>query len=431
MNDVDLNPGAPPAAARPALAQSPWRTALVRRGLAMGAILAALVLFAWLITPRVGSAGPAHHAPNSAVPIGAAAAHEGDMPVVLQGLGTVTSLATVTVQSYITGYITSIAYKEGQIVPRGASLIQIDPRPYQVALEQAQGDLERDQAYLANAKVDLVRYQTLYKQDSISQQELATQASLVNQYEGTVKYDQGLIDSAKLDLIYCHIVSPIDGLVGLQMVNVGNYVTPSEPNGLVVVTQLNPITVVFTLAEDQIPPVLEQLQAGRTLTVKAYDRARSRELATGTLEATNSEIDTTTGTLQLKAIFANTDRKLFPNQFVNVDLLLDTVHGATLIPQAAVQRGAPGTYVYVVGADKTVHVRKVELGPGDATNIAITHGLAPGETVVVDGTDRLKDGAHVMLRQPATSVAHAASPPTGSPTANPSRASGKHGAGPA
>jgi membrane fusion protein, multidrug efflux system len=331
----------------------------------------------------------------------AATAQAGDMPITLIGLGAVTPLATVTVQSQISGQIMHIAFKEGQSVKTGDPLILIDPRPYQVALEQAQGALVRDKALLDNARIDLNRYQTLWSQDSIAEQQLATQKSLVVQDEGNVRTDQGQIDAAKLNLVYCHIVSPISGIVGLQQVNVGNYVTPAEPNGLVVITQLKPITVQFTLPEDQIPPLLKQLHAGRTLTASAWDRDNTQQLATGTLQSVDSQIDPTTGTIKLKAIFPNTDGSLFPQQFVNVVLLLDTLHGATLIPQAAIQRGAPGTYVYLVNADQTVSVQKVTLGPGDPTNIAITQGLKPGATVVVDGADKLKDGAKVLLRQPA------------------------------
>jgi len=307
-----------------------------------------------------------------------------------------------------------IAFKEGQLVKENDPLILIDPRPYQVALEQAEGALARDKALLANAKVDLDRYQTLFAQDSIAEQQLATQKSLVAQDQGNVLTDQGQIDAAKLNLTYCHIVSPISGRAGLQQINVGNYVTPAEPNGLVVVTQLQPITVVFTLPEDDIPPLLKRLKSGVTLPVTAYDRTNTQALATGTLQSIDSQIDNTTGTLKLKAIFPNTDQSLFPQQFVNVVLLLDTLHGATLIPQAGVQRGAPGTYVYVVNAaDSTVSVRKVTLGPGDPTNITITQGLSPGESVVVDGADKLKDGAKILLRTPGGAGAPGGAGPAG------------------
>ena len=365
------------------------------------ALLLAFALLAWLLTPSKS----AHTAPTGRfagagpMPVVTAQARTGDMPITLIGLGTVTPLATVTVQSQIAGQIMKIAFKEGQTVRQGDPLIQIDPRPYQVALEQAEGALARDKALLANARVDLERYQTLFAQDSIAEQQLATQKSLVAQDEGNVTTDQGQIDAARLNLTYCHIVSPITGRVGLQQVNVGNYVTPAEPNGLVVVTQLKPITVVFTLPEDDIPPLLKQMRAGATLPVTAWDRTNTAQLATGALQSIDSQIDTTTGTIRLKAIFPNADESLFPQQFVNVVLLLDTVKGAILIPQAAVQRGAPGTYVYVVNPDQTVSVRKVTLGAGDAVNIAITQGLAAGESVVVDGADKLKDGAKVLLRQ--------------------------------
>lgn len=397
MNDENRFPG-------PVLSDSNTRPAwrellLTRRVLVIVAVLVGLVLLAWLLTPKASQAPAGRFSGGGPMPVVTATARSGDMPITLIGLGTVTPIATVTVQSQIAGQIMHIAFKEGQTVKAGDALIQIDPRPYQVALEQAQGSLVRDKALLANAHVDLGRYQTLFSQDSIAEQQLATQRSLVVQDEGTVKTDQAQIDAQKLNLTYCRIVSPIAGRVGLQQVNLGNYVTPNEPNGLVVVTQLKPITVVFTLPEDQIPPLLKQLHAGATLPVSAYDRPGTTQLATGSLQSIDSQIDTTTGTLKLKAIFPNTDESLFPQQFVNVVLLLDTLHGATLVPQAAIQRGAPGTYVYSVNADQTVSVTKVTLGAGDATNIAITQGLKPGATVVVDGADKLKDGAKVLLRQ--------------------------------
>ncbi|HEV8017087.1 MAG TPA: MdtA/MuxA family multidrug efflux RND transporter periplasmic adaptor subunit [Steroidobacteraceae bacterium] len=378
-----------------------WQRLLAtRRVLIVVAVLLAFALLAWLLTPRAGNAPPAgRFAASGPMPIVAASARTGDMPVTLIGLGAVTPLATVTVQSQISGQIMRIAFKEGATVKQGDPLLLIDPRPYQVALENAEGSLLRDKALLANARVDLNRYQTLWSQDSIAEQQLTTQKSLVVQYEGNVKTDQAQIDAAKLNLVYCHISSPIAGRAGLQQVNVGNYVTPGEPNGLVVITQMQPITVVFTLPEDQVPPLLKRVHAGATLPVTAYDRTDTHQLATGTLQSIDSEIDPTTGTIKLKAIFPNTDESLFPQQFVNVALLLDTLRGVTLIPQAGIQRGAPGTYVYVVNADQTVSVRTVTLGPGDPTNVSITQGLKPGEQVVVDGADKLKDGAKVLVRQ--------------------------------
>jgi membrane fusion protein, multidrug efflux system len=407
MNDINRYPTQDDAVdsdTRPA-----WRRSLTgRRVLVIVAVLLLLVLLAWLLTPKGGSKPPGgRFALGGPMPVVAASVQSGNMPITLSGLGAVTPLATVTVQSQISGQIQKILFKEGQQVKVGDPLFLIDPRPYQVALEQAEGALARDKALLDNAHIDLNRYQTLWSQDSIAEQQLATQKSLVAQDEGNVKTDQGQIDAAKLNLVYCHITSPIGGRVGLQQVNVGNYVTPSEPNGLVVITQMQPITVVFTVAEDSIPQLMKQVHAGQTLTATAWDRTVTTQLATGTLQSVDSQIDPTTGTIKLKAIFPNTDETLFPQQFVNVVLLLDTMRGATLVPQAAIQRGAPGTYVYVINADSTVNVRKVTLGPGDANNIAVTQGLKVGERVVVDGADKLKDGAKVMLPQPKAPAAGA------------------------
>lgn len=398
MNDENryLHPGATIEQDSP----DAQRRLRMRRILVILAVLLVLALLAWWLTHRANTAAAGRFANSGPMPVVASAAHTGDMPITLIGLGAVTPLATVTVQSQISGQIMHIAFKEGQTVKAGDSLIQIDPRPYQVALEQAQGALVRDKALLDNAKVDLQRYQTLWSQDSIAEQQLATQKALVVQDEGNVKTDQAQIDAQKLNLVYCHITSPISGRVGLQQVNVGNYVTPAEPNGLVVITQMKPITAVFTLPEDNIPQLLEQVHAGKTLPVTAWDRNNTRQLSSGTLQSIDSQIDPTTGTIRLKALFANADETLFPQQFVNVVLLLDTLHGATLISQAAVQRGAPGTFVYVVDpATQTVSVRKVTLGPGDPTNVSIKDGLKPGELVVIDGADKLKEGAKVQLRQ--------------------------------
>jgi membrane fusion protein, multidrug efflux system len=401
MNDINRYPPQGDATDRDATAA--WRGLFAgRRVLVILAALLLLVLLAWLLTPKGGTKGPAdgRFVTGGPMPVVAASARSGEMPITLVGLGAVTPLATVTVQSQISGQIQKILFKEGQMVKVGDPLFLIDPRPYQVALEQAQGALARDRALLANARTDLNRYQTLWSQDSIAEQQLATQKSLVAQDEGNVRTDQGQIDAAKLNLVYCHITSPIPGRVGLQQVNVGNYITPAEPNGLVVVTQLKPITVMFTLPEDQIPALMKQLQAGKTLTATAWDRTNTTQLATGTLQSIDSQIDPTTGTIKLKAVFPNADESLFPQQFVNIVLLLDTLKGATLIPQAGVQRGAPGTYAYVVNADDTVSVRKITLGPGNANDVVVTQGLRPGERLVVDGADKIKDGAKVLLRQP-------------------------------
>jgi multidrug efflux system membrane fusion protein len=428
MNDADRHP-APPAAAslpgaQPDSTLAPLLHLLHGRARLLGilAVVAALALAAWLLTPRADD-GTARRGRTGGgpMPVGAAAVEKGDMPIEFAGLGTVTPLATVTVQSQISGQIVAIKFKEGQMVKRGDPLVEIDPRPYQVALAQAQGALARDEALLNNARLDLKRYQTLFEQDSIAEQQLTTQRAAVLQDEGTVKTDRAAIDAAKLNLTYCHISSPVDGLAGLQQVNLGNYVTPSTPSGLLVVTQLQPITVVFPLPEDQVQTVLTPLHQGHALPAKAYDRNRQRLLATGTMSTVDSQIDSTTGTLKLKAQFPNTDLGLFPNQFVNVDLLLDTVHGAILVPQAAILRGAPGTYVYVVAADSKVHVRPVSLGPGDAVHASVTRGLTPGEIVVVDGADRLKEGAPVLVRRATPGEAPADGAP-GKPPADADRA---------
>jgi multidrug efflux system membrane fusion protein len=409
MNDVHSNPPPvfPEQYSDPQAATG-WRRLLTRRWLAVLAAILALALLAWFIRPGPPkAAGGRFGAAGAPMPVATAAARTGSMPIIVNGLGTVTPITTVTVQSQISGQIVQIAFKEGQSVKKGDLLILIDPRPYQVALEQAEGALARDKALLANARIDLDRYTTLFAQDSIAEQQLATQESLVAQDEGTVKTDQAAIDAAKLNLIYCHITSPVDGRAGLQQVTLGNYVTPAEPNGLVVVTQMMPITVVFALPEDSIPPILGQMHAGKVLQVTAYDRAHTTQLAVGALQSVDSQIDTTTGTVKLKATFSNPDEKLFPNQFVNVDLLVSTLQNAVLIPQSAVQRGAPGTYVYLVNSDQTVSVRKITLGPGDATNIAVQQGLAVGDIVVIDGADRLKDGAKIIVRQGAGAAAAA------------------------
>jgi membrane fusion protein, multidrug efflux system len=415
MNDENryLHPGVVvEPEARPAT-QPTWLTPRLKRVLIVVAACAALALLAWLLTPKGTHAPSGRFASSGPMPVVTAAARTGSMPITLIGLGAVTPLATVTVQSQISGQIMEIKFKEGQHVKEGDPLIQIDPRPYQVALEQAQGALVRDQALLDNSRIDLKRYETLWSQDSIAEQQLATQKSLVVQYEGNVKTDKAQIDAAKLNLVYCHITSPIAGKIGLQQVNVGNYVTPAEPNGLVVITQLQPITVVFTLPEDNIPELLTQLRANKTLPVTAWDRSSTHQLASGTLQSVDSQIDPTTGTIRLKASFPNTDEVLFPQQFVNIVLLLNTLESATLVPEAAIQRGAPGTFVYVVNADQTVSVRPVTLGPGDPTDVSIKQGLKPGDQVVIDGADKLRDGAKVQLRHP-TGTAVAGHPASGS-----------------
>jgi multidrug efflux system membrane fusion protein len=331
--------------------------------------------------------------------VGAATIATGDIRVILSQLGTVTPLATVTVKTQINGQLSQIAFTEGQLVKQGDFLVQIDPRPYQVALEQAEGTLAHDQALLKNAQLDLARYKKLVAQDSLASQTLDTQASLVRQYEGTIKTDQGAVDSAKLNLVYCHIVSPVTGRVGLRQVDQGNYVQTSDANGLVVVTQLQPISVIFTLPEDALPQVIAAMRAGQ-LAVTAFDRANTKQLATGVLQTLDNQVDTTTGTVKARALFPNDDESLFPNQFVNANLLVQTLHDVVRVQSAAIQRGAPGTFVYVIGADNKVSVRPIKLGPTDGDLSQVTDGLKAGERVVIDGADRLKDGQSVVVPTP-------------------------------
>ena len=329
--------------------------------------------------------------------VGVATAAKGDIPITLTSLGTVTSLATVTVKSQISGYLTEIEFREGQTVKEGDLLAQVDPRPYQAELNQYEGQLERDQALLDNARLDLQRYQRLIKQDSTSGQTVDTAAATVRQDEGTVRIDQAQVDTQKLNLIYCQIVSPVDGRVGLRQVDVGNYVTASDTDGIVVVTQTTPISVVFTLPEDSLRQVMKPLQSGAHLSVVAYDRTGTERLAEGKLETIDNEIDTTTGTVKLRALFDNANGSLFPNQFVNVTLLVDTLHDVVTVPTAAVQTGTPGTFVYRVNAEDTVSLRKIATGASADGRIAVLSGLAESDQVVVDGADHLSDGAKVKI----------------------------------
>lgn len=362
--------------------------------------LCVLVVFAaihFLSKPAPQRSGGRFNA-TGAMPVVAATVENGDMPINLSALGTVTSLATVTVRSRIAGQLTEVYFKEGQDVNAGDLLAQIDPRPYQVALEQAQGQLARDQALLENAKADLARYQGLVAQGAIGRQQADTQAALVRQYEGTIQTDQAAVDSAQLNLDYTRILAPISGRVGLRQVDKGNYVQTGDTNGIVVITQIKPITVVFSLPEDNLQQVRARMKAGAVLPVTAFDRNLVDVLATGTLSTIDNIIDTTTGTIKLRATFANDNEVLFPNQFVNIRLQVDVIHDTPIIPAAAVQRGAPGTFVYVVNADDTVSVRPVTLGPSQGERVSIASGLKAGEKIVTDGVDRLKDGA--KIRQP-------------------------------
>jgi len=361
----------------------------------IGGTVILVVLFIWAIKPganddrdQFGRGGP--------TPVGVAKVEATDIAVAMNALGTVTPLATVTVKPQVSGTLMRLNFTEGQMVTAGEVLAEIDPRTYQAALNQANGQLLRDQAQLANARLDLQRYRTLLSQNSIARQQVDTQAATVRQAEATVQADQAVVETAAINLGYTKIVSPVGGRVGLRQVDIGNIVDAST-SGIVVVTQLQPISVLFSVPEDSIDAIMDRVKAGAILAVEAYDRGQTKKLATGTLSTVDNQIDTTTGTVKLRAMFDNAHDDLFPNQFVNVRLLVSTLHKQTAVPSAAIQRGTSGTFVFAVNVDNTVSMRPVSLGPTDGDKIAITRGLKPGETVVVDGADRLRDGAEVIL----------------------------------
>jgi multidrug efflux system membrane fusion protein len=331
--------------------------------------------------------------PNRATPVLAEAARAQDVNVYVNGLGTVTPLRTVTVRSRVDGELLKVHFTEGQMVKEGQLLAEIDPRPFQVQLMQAEGQMAKDQALLANAKIDLERYETLFKQDSIARQQVDTQAALVRQYEGSIKANQSAIQSAKLQLTYSRVTAPISGRLGLRQVDEGNVVRSGDANGIVVITQLQPVSVVFSIPQDQLPLVLKK----QKLPVEAWDRENRNRLATGQLVTVDNQIDPQTGTVKVKAQFPNEDSRLFPNQFVNARMLVETRKGVVTIPAAALQRGVQGMFVYVVKDDSTVTVRPVRPGAVEGARVAVESGVAEGERVAVDGLDRLREGARVEV----------------------------------
>src|SRR5437773_3221053 len=332
---------------------------------------------------------------NFVVPVVVAAAQRGDLPVYFTGLGTVTAFNTVTVRSRVDGQIVNVAFKEGQYVHEGDVLVQIDPRPFQVQLEQAEGQLAKDQAQRKDAEVNLERYKLLFKEGVIPQQQLDTQAALVGQFDGSITSDQSQIDNAKLQLTYSRITAPISGRVGLRLIDPGNIVHATDANGLVVITQLQPIAVHFSLPQDQLPEVNAKLYSGVQLVVDAYDRDDTAKIATGKLQTIDNQIDPTTGTYKLKSMFTNADNALFPNQFVNVHLLVDTKHNLTIVPAAAIQRGPQGTYVYAADTDNTAKIRIVTIAQTTGDSVGLSAGLNSGDRVVIDGLGKLQDGIKI------------------------------------
>jgi len=347
-----------------------------------------------------GPGGGAMGAPGSfVVPVVVATATKGDLPVFLNGLGNVTAFNTVTVRSRVDGQIVKINFVEGQNVNAGEALVEIDPRPFQVQLEQAEGQLAKDQAQLRDVQVDYERFKLLFQEGVIPKQQLDTQQAQVGTFEGAIKADNATIDNAKLQIMYSHITAPISGRIGLRLVDMGNMVHATDSNGLLVITQLQPIATLFSLPQDQLPQVMARMKKGAAIVVEAYDRDNTTKLATGKLLTIDNQIDTTTGTYKLKAVFDNTKNELFPNQFVNVHLLVDTKKNVVLVPTTAILRGPQGTYVFAVGTDNKVKIHIVTLTEANGNITGISSGLNPGDVVVTDGQDKLQDGSKVEPRQ--------------------------------
>ena len=403
------------------------RTTKILLGVVLISVLAVGVYYYWqwrMEPSPAAAAGATKRGPGGpgggprVTPVVAAAATQGDVDVMVNGLGTVTPLRTVTVRSRVDGELVRVLFEEGQVVKQGQLLAEIDPRAFQVQLQQAEGQLARDRALLENARLDFERYKTLFQQDSIAKQQVDTQASLVRQYEGAIRMDTSQVDNARLQLAYARISAQISGRLGLRQVDPGNIVRSGDTNGIVIITQLQPISVLFTVPQDLLPQVMKRLQSGDEIGVEAWDREQKARLAAGSLASADNQIDPQTGTVKLKAQFANDDRGLFPNQFVNVRMKLDTLRDAVIVPAAAVQRGSQGMFVYVVQPDNTVALRPVKLGPLDGQRQAIADGLRSGETIVTDGVDRLRPGAQVEVASARPEI----KPPAGG-------APGKAGAG--
>jgi multidrug efflux system membrane fusion protein len=406
----------------PANRWRPWQKWLLWLLIAAAVLL---VGYAAVLRPLFFSAGPARARTGSgAVPVTAEPARKADLNVRIVALGTVTPVNTVTVHSRVDGELQKIFFTEGTNVETGSPLADLDPRPFEVLKAQAEAQLAKDNTLLENARLDLERFNTLLSQDSIAGQQVDTQKALVRQYEAAIKVDQAQIASAALQLTYSHITSPITGRIGLRSVDQGNIVHAGDPSGIAVITQLHPITVLFAIPQDAVPKVMTRFKTGEPMTVEAYDRGGKTLLATGRLVTIDNQVDPSTGTVKLRAEFPNTDETLFPNQFVNVQLIADQLQGATVVLTAAIQRSTTATYVYLVVDNKTASVRPVETGPSEHGLIVVSKGLVPGDVVVVDGVDKLREGSAVEL---VSRNAGAAGAPAGAPAGGPDKASGKRG----